>query len=92
MVDGKCREFVDETKRLIVEEVDPMPNAKISTISLSASKTFLVTHLFDDSGDGLMDLFKGKQLEKIQEKFLKLSSLNAHNLVFVQASFRVWLY
>jgi hypothetical protein len=59
MVDGKCREFVDETRRLIIEEVDPMPNAKISTISLSDSKTFLATHLFNDSGDGLMDLCKG---------------------------------
>jgi hypothetical protein len=63
MVDGKCKEFVDETKRLIAEEVNPIPDAKIFTISLSVSKTFLATHLFNDSGDSLMDLLKGKQLE-----------------------------
>jgi len=62
-VDGKCKEFVDETKRLIAEEVNPIPNAKIFAISLSASKTFLATHLFNDSGDSLMDHLKGKQLE-----------------------------
>jgi hypothetical protein len=63
MVDGKCRESVDEIKRLIVKEVHPMPANKISLISLSVSKIFLATHLFDDNGDGFMDLFKGKQLE-----------------------------
>ncbi len=59
MVDGKCKEFVDETRRLIIEEVNPTLDAQISMISLSVSKTFLATHLFDDSGDGLMDLCKG---------------------------------
>ncbi len=54
---------MDETKRLIIKEVNHTPNAKISTISPSVSNTFLVTHLFDDSGDGLMELLKGEQLE-----------------------------
>jgi hypothetical protein len=63
MVDGKCREFVDEIKRLIAEGVNPTPDVKIFAISLNFSKTFLATHLFNDSGDSLMDLLKGKQLE-----------------------------
>ncbi len=45
VVDGKCREYVDETRRSITKEVDRMPYANISVILLSASKTFLVMHL-----------------------------------------------
>jgi hypothetical protein len=56
MADGKCKEFVDETRSLITEEVDRMPNVKIFMISLSAKKTFLAKHLLDDSGDGMVEL------------------------------------
>ncbi len=56
MVDGKCKEFVVETKRSITEEVDHKPNVKISTISSSAKKTFLAKNLLDDSGDGMVEL------------------------------------
>ncbi len=80
MADGKCREFMDEIKRLIIEEVDHTPNAKIL---LGAGKTFLATHLLDDSGDGIAELLNGKQLEQIQYKFTKLSPRNINNLVFV---------
>jgi hypothetical protein len=38
-VDRKCKEIVDETIRLIVEEVDHTLDAKIFTISLSVNKT-----------------------------------------------------
>jgi hypothetical protein len=61
---------MNETRRLIAEEVNRTPDAKIFVISLSASKNFLATHLFDESGDGLMELLRGEQLEKIQDKFL----------------------
>jgi hypothetical protein len=37
-----------------------MLNAKISTILMSANKTFLAMHLLDDSGNGPMELLKGK--------------------------------
>ncbi len=65
VVNGKCQEFIQETKRLIVKEVDRKPNAKISSISFIASKTFLANYLFDDSSDGKMELLKGEQLEHI---------------------------
>ncbi len=42
VVDGKCKESVHETRRLIIKEVNRTLDAKISTISLSASKTLLV--------------------------------------------------
>jgi hypothetical protein len=65
MADGKCKEFVDETRRLIVEEFNHMPNVKISAILLGSSKSFLVTHMLDDSGDGTVELLNNEQLEQI---------------------------
>ncbi len=46
-----------ETKRLIIEEVNHKHNAKISTILLSVSNTFLMTHLLDDNNNDPMELF-----------------------------------
>ncbi len=51
IVNGKCKEFLDEIRRLITYEVIRMPNAKTSMISFSARKTFLARHLLDDSND-----------------------------------------
>ncbi len=48
-----------------LQEVDHMLDAKISSISFSASKTFLVNYLLDDSSDGTMELLKGEQLKHI---------------------------
>ncbi len=31
-------------------------------------------HLFDDNGDGIVDLLNGEHLEQIQNKFLEMSS------------------
>jgi hypothetical protein len=45
VVDGKCKEFVDETTRLVAKEVDHTHDMKISMISLSANKTFLARHV-----------------------------------------------
>jgi len=60
IVDGKCQESVEETRRLITKKVDRTPNAKISLISLSATNTFLASYLLDDSNDGTMEFFKGE--------------------------------
>jgi hypothetical protein len=56
VANGKCKESMDETRRLIAKEVDHMLDMKILTISLSASKTFLVRHVLDDNGDGMVEL------------------------------------
>jgi hypothetical protein len=60
ITDGKCRELVKETRRLKAKEVDRMPNAKISLISLNANKTLLMSYLLDYFSDGTMELLKGK--------------------------------
>ncbi len=80
-MDGKCWESIKETRRLIAEEVDCMPNAMFYMISLNVSKTFLTSYLFDDSNDGIMEFLKGEQLEHIQDKFCELSFPNIRNLV-----------
>jgi hypothetical protein len=56
----KCWEIIEETKMLFTKEVDL--NAKISTIPLSVSKTFLASYLLYDSNDGIMKFIKGEQL------------------------------
>ncbi len=55
IVDGKCKESLEEIRRSITREVDPMPNVKMSMISLSASKTFLARHLLNDCSDGKVE-------------------------------------
>jgi hypothetical protein len=57
---SECRELVEETRRLIAKEVDHMPNAKIFSISLNASKIFLANYLMDDFNDGIVEFFKGE--------------------------------
>jgi hypothetical protein len=37
---------------------------------LSVSKSFLVTHLFNDNGDNSGEVLKGHQLKQIQDKFI----------------------
>jgi len=60
VANGKCWESIKETRRLIAEEVECMLNAKIFSISLNASRTFLASYLFDDSNNGIVELFKGE--------------------------------
>jgi hypothetical protein len=81
VVDGECQEPIEETRRLIAKEVDRSPNAKISLISFNANKSSLVSYLLDDYRDGTVELFKGEQVEQIQDKFCELSSPNIFNLV-----------
>jgi hypothetical protein len=58
VANGKCWKSIEETKRLIAEEVDHTLDVNI--FSNFASKTFLANYLFDDSSDDTMELFKGK--------------------------------
>ncbi len=81
IVDGKCREFVKEIRRLIIEEVDRTLDAKIYAISLSANKTFLASYLLDDSSNDIVEFFKGEYLEHILDKLCELTSPNIRNLV-----------
>ncbi len=61
----RYKETMDESKKLIEEEVNWTPNAKISTISMSATKSFLAKHTFNDNNDNSHKVLKGHQLKKI---------------------------
>ncbi len=65
VANGKCKEFVDKTRRLIVKEVDRTLDAKIFVISMNANFTLLVKHMFDDGSDDIMEHFNGEQLKHI---------------------------
>jgi hypothetical protein len=55
-----------ENKKLIKEEFNQnLLDATTSTIFLSANKSFLAKHLFNDSGDDNLEVFKGDKLEQI---------------------------
>ncbi len=81
IIDDRCRKIVDESKKLIEEEVNRTPIAKIFAISLSANKSSLVKHLFNDSDDNNWEVFKDHQLKEIQDKFIVLSLSHVRNLV-----------
>jgi hypothetical protein len=65
VVDGKCRESLDETRRLITKEVVCTLYAKTFAIPFNVSKTFLAKHPFNDCNDGTMEFLRGEQLEHI---------------------------
>jgi hypothetical protein len=50
---------MDESKKLIEEEVNRTSNAKISAIPLNANKSLLAKHLFNDNDDNSCEVFKG---------------------------------
>jgi len=60
VVDGKCKESLDETRKLITKEVVCLLNAKTFVIPFNANKTFLAKHLLDDCNNGKMELLKGE--------------------------------
>ncbi len=50
---------MDESKKLIKEEVNWMFYAKTYAIFLKANKSFLAKHLFNDNGDDSYKVLKG---------------------------------
>jgi hypothetical protein len=52
---------------------------------LNASKTFLAHHLFNENGEGLVEILQGEKLDKVMDKFQTLYSSNIQILI---ASFR----
>jgi hypothetical protein len=78
-------EIVDDSKKLIKEEVNWTPNTKIIAISLSTNESFLAKQLFNDNNDNSCEVFKGHHFENIQDKFIILSLQNVRNLI---ASFK----
>jgi hypothetical protein len=64
-----CKDVLEEIKVLVEGQVSHTPKGKISTIILNASKAFLAHHLFNEDGEGLMEILQGEKLDKVINKF-----------------------
>jgi hypothetical protein len=62
-----------------------MHERKIFTIALNVIKSFLAHHLFNEDGEGLVEILQGEKLDKVINKFQPLCSPKIQNLI---ASFK----
>jgi hypothetical protein len=85
VVEGMCKESLEEIKVLVEGQVFRTPNAKTFAITLNASKAFLAHHLFNESGKGPMKILQGEKLDKVMDKFQPFYSPNIRNFI---ASFK----
>ncbi len=60
IVNNKCKESFKEMKNMVVEEVCCMPVSTTLAITLFTSKTFLSRHLFNEDGEGPVEVLKSK--------------------------------
>jgi hypothetical protein len=67
---GMCKEALEEIK------VSCIPNAKIFAIALNASKAFLPHRLFNENGEGPLEILQGEKLDKVMDKFQTFYSPN----------------
>jgi len=66
---------------MVANKVYCMPIATTLAIALFVSKTFLSHHLFNEDGQGLVELLKGENLNKMLLKFTPLCSPDIHNFI-----------
>jgi hypothetical protein len=62
-----------------------MRNSTSFAITLVVNKTFLYHHLFNENGEGPIELLKGEKFDQTMSKFAPLFSFNIQNLI---ASFK----
>jgi hypothetical protein len=66
---------------MVVYEGYYMPIATTLAMALYVRKTFLFNHLFNENGQGSVELLKGEKLNQMLLKFIPLCSFNIHNLI-----------
>jgi uncharacterized protein (DUF1810 family) len=64
-----CKEALEKIKVLVEGQVSHTLDDKIFAISLIASKAFLAHHLFNENGEGFVEILQGEKLDKVMEKF-----------------------
>jgi hypothetical protein len=79
--DGKCMEAFKEMENMVAKEVLCMPNAMSSIMTLVVSKTFLFCHLFNEIGQGIVELLKGDKFNETLLEYVPLCPPNIHNLI-----------
>ncbi len=65
---GMCRDALEEIKVLVKGQISCTDEAKIFTITLNVSKAFLAHHLFNEDGEGPMEILQGKKLDRVMDK------------------------
>jgi hypothetical protein len=66
---------------MVAKEVLCMLNAMSSTMTLIVSKMFLFCHLFDENGQGIVELLKRDRFNETLLEYVPLCALNIHNLI-----------
>jgi hypothetical protein len=66
---------------MVIDKVCCTPTATFFTIALFMSKTFLSRHLFNEDGQGLVELLKGKKLNQTLLKFAPMCFPSICNLI-----------
>jgi hypothetical protein len=76
-----CKKPLEEIKVLVKGQVSCTPDTKIFAIVLNVSKATLLHHLFNENGEGPMEILQGEKLDKVMDKFQPLCSPNIWNLI-----------
>ena len=79
--DGICKKILDTISSHIAHEVSKTMTAKNFAIALVPSNEFLDGFLFIYSGLGPKEMFWGKELEDVMDKFEILSLSNIRNMI-----------
>jgi hypothetical protein len=79
--DGKCMEPFKEMENMVAKEVLHMPNAMSSTMTLVVNKTFMFCFLFNENGQGIVELLKGDKFNETLLEYVPLCPPNIHNLI-----------
>ncbi len=66
---------------MVIDEVCHISTNTTLAIALSMRKTFLSHHLFNEDGEGPMELLKGEKLDQMLLKFTLLCSPGIRNLI-----------
>jgi hypothetical protein len=81
IVEGKCRNVVEQVKFLVQDKVFHNLSITLSIISLVTNIFFLFKHSFNEDGDELVEPFNGDKLRQMMDKFTILCSPNIWNFV-----------
>jgi hypothetical protein len=76
IAEGMCKEALEEIKVLVEGQVSRTLDTKFSAITLNFSKAFLAHHLFNENGEGHVEILQGEKLDKVMDKFQLLYSPN----------------
>jgi hypothetical protein len=69
IAEGTYKDASEEIKVLVEGQVSRIPKAKKFAITLNASKALLAHHLFNEDGEGLVEILQGEKFDKAMDKF-----------------------